>query len=749
MTVSAAQLLVTIGGNAAGAQAAITSTAAMLGKTGMLGMAAVGAGAIMAATGVIATKMAGDFQAGITSLVTGAGESEKNIQLVSNGIKQLALDTGTSTQQLIAGMYMIESGGYHGATGLNILKAAAEGAKVGNADLGVVADATDTILKNFGDTGINAAQVVNTLIATVANGKTHMEDLANSLSAVLPTASAAGIGLNDVMGAMATMTAEGVPAAEAATYLRQTIVALAAPGSQAKAVLESIGLSSTKVASDMQKSLPMTIKEITDALGKKFPVGSAQYIAAVREITGGMRQMQGFLDIGGKNIDRYTELVNKVGLAVKNGGDKVTGWNLVQQTFNQSMDKAGATLQVLMIDLGEKLLPVATNFFNWLSGTAIPDLQHFASWITSSKGKMEDLKPVLISAAAIIGGVLTASFIAWAGAAAGAAVATIAATWPVLAVGALLGGLAAVIILLVQHWNDLTKAGGPLHGMLMAIQPVLAFLGNLFGVLGKIWTTQILPALAQLLPILKILGIVIGVILLAAVGTIVVGLIVLVVAVTGVILIITKLVEAIVFAITHFGDFLGAIGNFFGTVFGAIGNFFGNLFGTIGGFFGNILGSLGKFKDSVVAKAQELATNFMNALSSLPGKLLKLGEQLMQNLGQGIKNAAGNVTSALKNVPIIGGIAGQLNNVIPHFATGGVMAQSGLALVGEQGPELVYLPSGARISPNVGGGGAGGDGYGNGQPIVIQLNLDGKRLAQATLPHLHTLIRTGTGNRKF
>ena len=55
---------------------------------------------------------------------------------------------------------------------------------------------------------------VNTLIATVANGKTHMEDLASSLSQVLPTASSAKVGLNDVMGAMATMTGEGVAGRE-------------------------------------------------------------------------------------------------------------------------------------------------------------------------------------------------------------------------------------------------------------------------------------------------------------------------------------------------------------------------------------------------------------------------------------------------------------------------------------------------------------------------------------------------------
>src|SRR6266704_2013261 len=162
---------------------------------GLLAGAAIAAGIAVVALGIKSIKMAGDFQSGMTSLVTGAGELEKNLGVVSKGILKMAVDTGTSTKQLTDGMYMIESAGFHGAKGLEVLKAAAEGAKVGNATLGVVADATTTILKDFGNTGVTSANAVNFLVATVASGKTNMSDLDRSLSQILPTASAAKIGL--------------------------------------------------------------------------------------------------------------------------------------------------------------------------------------------------------------------------------------------------------------------------------------------------------------------------------------------------------------------------------------------------------------------------------------------------------------------------------------------------------------------------------------------------------------------------
>src|SRR4051812_44763833 len=44
--------------------------------------------------GVSTLKMAGDFNSGVTTLVTGAGESQKNIGMISEGILALGPATG-------------------------------------------------------------------------------------------------------------------------------------------------------------------------------------------------------------------------------------------------------------------------------------------------------------------------------------------------------------------------------------------------------------------------------------------------------------------------------------------------------------------------------------------------------------------------------------------------------------------------------------------------------------------------------
>lgn len=426
MSITATQLMVRIGADTAGAEAGINGVARMLanGSPLMLGIGALAAAGV--GIGVAATKMAGDFQAGMVSIVTGAGESQSNLKLISDGVLQLAKDTGTSTKQLTDGLYMIESGGYRGQKALDILKNAAEGAKVGAADLGTVADATDTILKNFGESGMTSAQAVNTLIATVANGKTHMEDLASSLSGVLPTAAAVGVSLDDVMAAMATMTGEGVDAANASTYLRQTLLALTAPAPKAVAALKDVGLSTQQVSDAMKKSLPGALELITEAVGKKFPVGSAAYVAALKDIAGGSKQIQGMLDLTGQHMATFKNDVDLIGGAAKKGGSAINGWALVQSTFNQKMDQAKEVVQTLFIQLGTHLLPVATQlagmFADELPGAldkassfvaknVTPTLTLLSAWFT------KDGLPLLKAFGAFVMGTVVpalAQLVAWA-----------------------------------------------------------------------------------------------------------------------------------------------------------------------------------------------------------------------------------------------------------------------------------------------------------------------------------------------
>ncbi|MGH3161921.1 MAG: phage tail tape measure protein [Streptosporangiaceae bacterium] len=435
-------------------------------KTGMLGKAAIaGIGLAAGAAALKTVHMAADFQTQMTRVRTGAGEAAANMKMVGQGVLAMAGQVGQSTSQLTAGLYMVESAGYHGADALNVLRNSAMGAKVGAADLHTVTDAVTTGLNAYKMSAGQAATVTNALIATEAEGKTNLEALAGSMASVLPTAAAAKIGLNEVLGAMATMTAQGTPAAVAATYLRQTIGALSNPSGKAAQEMQSLGLSAVKVGQNLGRNgLASTLTMLTDAIQRKMgpagtvlikhlqaaahnttayqkvlaklPPAQQTYIGALATMVGGTKSMQAALELTGPHMADFRKNTAGISEHVKAGGKNIEGWADVQKTFNQRMAQAKAATQAMAIQIGQYLMPAMQKIVSVIASAA--------TWLSKHTWAAK-------AAAVVIGGVLvfalaavTAQLYAMA-----AAAAVNPVTWIILAVVALI----AVIVLLVMHWR--------------------------------------------------------------------------------------------------------------------------------------------------------------------------------------------------------------------------------------------------------------------------------------------------------
>src|SRR6185437_4587955 len=134
------------------------------------------------------------------------------------------------------------SAGFHGAQGLQVLKAAAEGGELGSAELATVANALTAVLNAYNLPASKATAVTNQLVATVAAGKMHMQDLAAAISTVLPVANAVGISFDQIGGALATMTAQGVSADEGTQQLVNLIKSFSAPTASATAAMAQFGI---------------------------------------------------------------------------------------------------------------------------------------------------------------------------------------------------------------------------------------------------------------------------------------------------------------------------------------------------------------------------------------------------------------------------------------------------------------------------------------------------------------------------
>jgi TP901 family phage tail tape measure protein len=435
-------------------------------KTGLYAKAAViGIGIAAAGVAVHTVKMAGDFQVQMTRVRTGAGEAAGNMQMVGQGVLAMAGQVGQSTEELTKGLYMTESAGYHGADALKVLKTAAQGAKVGAADLNTTTDATTTAMNAYKTGAAGVVPTMNALIATEAEGKTNLEALAGSMSTILPVAAAAKVKFHEVLGAMATMTAQGTPAAVAATYLRQTIGQLSNPSGKAAREMESLGLSAVKVGQNLgKKGLASTLTMLTDAIQKKMgpagtvlishlqkaahnttafqkelanlPPSQQTYVGALATMVGGTKSMQAALQLTGPHMKDFIRNTAGIEEHVKKGGKSVEGWADVQKNFNQKMAEAKASAEALGIQIGQFLMPV----FQKIMGVVAEG----ASWLAKHRNVAKALAITIGVVLVLAIAALTAALYEMA-----AAAAVNPVTWIVLGVMALI----AAIVLLAMHWK--------------------------------------------------------------------------------------------------------------------------------------------------------------------------------------------------------------------------------------------------------------------------------------------------------
>jgi TP901 family phage tail tape measure protein len=251
-----------------GASAALTKTGAVMTKRVTVPIVALAAASVYTAV---------KFQKSMTLIQTAGGETAAQTAEISKGIKTLAVETGTSLDALGEGIYTVAKAGsskWSAAGQLNVLKAAAQGAKAENVDLGTSVNALTSVMMSYGIGAGKAVQVENQLIKGSGLAKTSMQDYAGSLSTVVPLASKAGISFAQVAGAIATLTQHGTSAEESTQELANTIRNLQAPSQVAQKAMQQIGLGVTDVTHNLgRRGLTGTLDLIENKMAHSSKAG--------------------------------------------------------------------------------------------------------------------------------------------------------------------------------------------------------------------------------------------------------------------------------------------------------------------------------------------------------------------------------------------------------------------------------------------------------------------------------------------
>ena len=118
----------------------------------------------------------------------------------------LAGETAQSPVDLAHAMYFLASAGLSASQQMDALDATAHGMAVGLGEAGDLARITANALNTFGDNGLKATDVMDTLAAAIREGTAEPDEFAGALGRVLPIADNAGISFQQVAASLATMS---------------------------------------------------------------------------------------------------------------------------------------------------------------------------------------------------------------------------------------------------------------------------------------------------------------------------------------------------------------------------------------------------------------------------------------------------------------------------------------------------------------------------------------------------------------
>lgn len=307
----------------------------------------------VAALGVTAIKMSGDFEAAMNAVRAVTGASGAELQSMTEIAKELGATTKFSATDAANALEFLGMAGFSAADATAALPGVLDLAASSGMDLARTADIASNILTGFGLSVDEMGRAGDVLAKTVTSANVDMEMLGESFSYVAPTASAAGMSIEEAAAAIGILGNAGVQGSMAGTALNTAISRLLNPTGAAAKTLAELGVETVDSAGKM--------RGLADIL-EDLEAGGADVtdMITIFGLEAGPK-LQALLSAGSDELRTLTgELENAEGSAKKMAEIRMEG-------FKGGLDELTSAFEGLMIAIGDSgLLEWATSAIRWL-----------------------------------------------------------------------------------------------------------------------------------------------------------------------------------------------------------------------------------------------------------------------------------------------------------------------------------------------------------------------------------------------
>lgn len=313
-------------------------------------------------------KAAMNYGDSLAKVATIADQSQVPIKTLSNEILNLSNESGKGASELAEATYQALSASVETKNVSGFVRQATGLAKAGFLETADAVDVLTTVINAYGKSAEDADEIANMLIQTQNDGKTTVNELAQNMGQVIPTASALNIPLEQLAASYVMLTKQGINTANSTTQLRAMFNELSKDGSNVSKILKDQTGKSFGQLMQEGWSLGDVLKVLNESVD-----GNGE---AFKNLWGNTRAGQGALALVNGGLEEFNEeaakMLDSTGNVDKALSELATPGAAARKALNQLVNVGIQIGDVLApyIEKASQALQWLVDKFNKLSPTA-------------------------------------------------------------------------------------------------------------------------------------------------------------------------------------------------------------------------------------------------------------------------------------------------------------------------------------------------------------------------------------------
>lgn len=457
-----------------------------------------------------ATKFSSDFEQQAQQVRSTANLTSDEIDRISESVGDIAVETGESTDKIFMAMQKAVSGSLDVAQSQELVAEAAKASAAGFGEMEELVNVSTTAFDAFGKEGGSAEEILNEIVRAAQNTQVQVDEMARSFNRSAFTASNLGINQSELASILGVVSERFGDTQRGGRALSQMLIGLQDPSGDAATAINNVFGS----VSEFQELLS------EDAIGtlvkmKKELEATGGGLEDVFTTSQRLNAAEALLADNGERVNEVLEQQADSASAIADAFSN-------SESFTRLLSRAFQALQKALRPIGDILIKQLSPILE----TFIEKIQALSKWFTELSPTMQKAIFIFAGLLAILGPVLTVIGTL--------TIAISAISAPVLiAIGAITGLIGAGVAL-VSKWKSVKKfftglldSMKPLiiaikqftKGVIKSMKPALNSISENFKVLWNdikdLW--DLLKPI--LIPALKGLAKIVGVVLVGAIGT--------------------------------------------------------------------------------------------------------------------------------------------------------------------------------------------------------------------------------------